>query len=113
MKVTNRQVPACVGLRAPFKGHSIYAANKLSEVSYNYVVYSYGEHWPLAVYEDATGMWYVNKDKRSVTTSKHLSLVQRGISSAVAWLCTQDMLAVVRHGSAGLVMRSNNQLEAA
>jgi hypothetical protein len=34
-----------------------------------YVVYSYGEHWPLFVYED--GKWYENADKYSRSTTKH------------------------------------------
>lgn len=36
-----------------------------------YVVYSYGEHWPLFVYEKVGGTWMVNEDKASRTTSKH------------------------------------------
>ena len=36
-----------------------------------YVVYSYGRHWPL--YVNWKGVWFSNKDKYSVTTSKHAS----------------------------------------
>lgn len=36
-----------------------------------YVVYSYGDHWPLFVCHD--GVWYENSDRYSVTTSKHRS----------------------------------------
>jgi hypothetical protein len=111
--ITNKEVPTYIGLRAPFKGHSIYATNKLNDVSYNYVVYSYGEHWPLAMYEEATGVWYLNKDKYSVTTSKHLTLTQRGVSGTVVWLGAADMKVVVAHGSPGLVTVSNRMLEAA
>ena len=34
-----------------------------------YVVYSYGQHWPLFIYEG--GKWYENADKYSRTTSRH------------------------------------------
>lgn len=34
-----------------------------------YVVYSYGEHWPLFAWDN--GAWYENEDKYSPTTSKH------------------------------------------
>jgi len=37
----------------------------------NYVVYSYGRHWPL--YVNWKGVWFSNKEKYSVTTSKHSS----------------------------------------
>lgn len=36
-----------------------------------YVVYSYGEHWPLFAWDN--GEWYENEDKYSPTTSKHHS----------------------------------------
>ena len=36
-----------------------------------YVVYSYGYHFPMYVYDTATGKWYGNSDKYGVTTSKH------------------------------------------
>ena len=36
-----------------------------------YVVYSYGEHWPLFVWDGFD--WHENEDKCSPTTSKHRS----------------------------------------
>lgn len=36
-----------------------------------YVVYSYGDHWPLFVHDGFD--WYENEDKYSPTTSKHRS----------------------------------------
>jgi hypothetical protein len=36
-----------------------------------YVVFSYGQHWPLFVFEKIGGTWMVNEDKFSRTTSKH------------------------------------------
>lgn len=36
-----------------------------------YVVYSYGQHWPLFVWDGTE--WYENEDKCSRTTSKHRS----------------------------------------
>lgn len=41
-----------------------------------YIVYSYGTHFPVAVYKDG---WLVNKDKYSRTTSKHQGYVRRGV----------------------------------
>jgi len=35
-----------------------------------YVVYSYGEHWPLFVYVPQVG-WFENREKYGPTTSKH------------------------------------------
>lgn len=36
-----------------------------------YVVYSYGVHFPM--YAKVRGAWYENKDKYSVSTSRHMS----------------------------------------
>ena len=36
-----------------------------------YVVYSYGEHWPLFVWDKKLGKWLENTDKSSRTTSQH------------------------------------------
>lgn len=38
-----------------------------------YVVYSYGEHFPLYVWCPQTTNWYVNTDKYSTSTSRHKS----------------------------------------
>ena len=38
-----------------------------------YVVYSYGPHWPLLVWDEATSRWYANYYKTSRTTTKHAS----------------------------------------
>lgn len=36
-----------------------------------YAVFSYGQHWPLFVYEPKTSQWFANEDKYGITTSKH------------------------------------------
>lgn len=38
-----------------------------------YVVYSYGQHWPLFVYDTTLSTWYENEDRCSMTTSHHRS----------------------------------------
>jgi hypothetical protein len=36
-----------------------------------YVVYSYGQHWPLFIWDKKLNLWVENGDKRSPTTSQH------------------------------------------
>ena len=38
-----------------------------------YVVYSYGDHWPLFMWNDVLKLWFENEEKYSATTSKHRS----------------------------------------
>ena len=43
-----------------------------------YVVFSYGLHWPLFIYDYAKKQWYGNSDKCSATTSRHYSKLNPG-----------------------------------
>lgn len=72
-KISTRSCRTSVKLRAPFRCHgSLYGTQKMAaDGETMYVVYSYGEHWPLFVYH--AGVWYENEDRYSVTTSKHRS----------------------------------------
>ena len=80
---TSDLVAACVSTRTVFVyGHnSLYGKWRKSynPDGYRYVVYSYGEHWPLYVYDMDSDMYYVNEEKYSRTTSRHLSLIQPAI----------------------------------
>jgi hypothetical protein len=70
MTCTNlKDVRSAVAARREFKGNSIYAQWEEDA----YVVYSYGPHWPLAIYIPHLELWFVNTDKYSSTTSRHLS----------------------------------------
>jgi hypothetical protein len=47
-----------------------------------YVVYSYGAHWPLYIYDGA--QWLENSDRASMTTSKHRSQARPSASTTIA-----------------------------
>jgi len=68
IKTTNSKCRAFVKVRASFTNSN----GQLFGVWHNpmlYVVYSYGEHWPLFMWDGFD--WYENEDKCSRTTSKH------------------------------------------
>jgi len=75
MKIANRNARPYVMLRTPFEGSNLYAKQRTAVTSDDtvtwYVVYSYGEHYPMFVY--INGHWFENEDKYSPTTSKHKS----------------------------------------
>lgn len=54
----------------PFRDANKYAIN--SDNGRLYVVYSYGPHFPMFVFDRAFGQWYANEDRYSATTSKHI-----------------------------------------
>ena len=71
MAITNRQSRQCVERLEPFKtgNQTLYAVWK----DRLYVVFSYGSHWPLFIYDSETSTWFENSSRHSVTTSKHRS----------------------------------------
>lgn len=74
-KVANGKCREYVRNRKEFTGNNLFARVRhvpLTDESL-YVVYSYGEHYPLFIYHYATDTWFENEDRYSVTTSKHRS----------------------------------------
>lgn len=85
-------VKACV----PFKCHgSMFAKwESASDGTRMYVVYSYGEHWPLFVCHEGT--WYENSGRYSVTTSKHRSQSHPHCDTILA--TCDELKAFIRRG---------------
>jgi len=68
-KIANKDARTYVDNRAEFTGsHTM--ARWQGPV---YVVYSYGTHFPMYVYDSLMHVWFGNYDKYSVSTSKHQS----------------------------------------
>lgn len=71
VKIANRDARRLVEARQPFKGSHLFSEwNGDRSI---YTVYSYGYHWPLVVYVAASGIYYLNTDKYSPSTSRHLT----------------------------------------
>lgn len=59
-----------------------------------YVVYSYGSHFPMYIFDYKTYQWYGNDDKYSSTTSRHQSYARpRGVE--ITYFDTAMMRAIV------------------
>lgn len=63
-----------------------------------YIVYSYGYHWPIYVYDKATGQWFGNESKYSVTTTRHLSDVKPAPHHEITWLTVEQVVDLVDSG---------------
>lgn len=61
-----------------------------------YVVYSYGDHFPMYVYDYGTGQWYGNANKYSVTTSRHQTLTRPDVVSR--WFGTDELRRIISAG---------------
>ena len=74
LKLSNSNVRSAVQNREEFKNTNGTLFGRW-ETRFLYVVYSYGEHFPLFLNDCSYGesAWAVNTDKYSVTTSRHFS----------------------------------------
>lgn len=94
--------------RKPFRNsnNQLYAEWRADGVPHSegngmrYVVYSYGDHWPLHIWDDASQCWYSNADKYGPTTSKHYTQTHPRCDTTP--LPRAAMLVLARHGYAGL-----------
>lgn len=68
--VANNKCKSFVTSRTPFTGSNLYAEYLRPDQTV-YVVWSYGEHFPLYVW--ANGAWYENEDGYSASTKRHKS----------------------------------------
>ena len=62
-----------------------------------YVVYSYGHHFPMYVYDYSTREWYENSEKYSPTTSKHQSQC-RPRFEITREFNTEDLIDLINRG---------------
>lgn len=94
MKIANKAARSMVEQRRPFEGSNLFARYESNDTEQWYVVYSYGEHYPMFIH--AEGCWFENEDKYSPTTSKHRS--QAHPHRTTVLLSTEWMKRLARGG---------------
>jgi len=104
VKTSNIKCRTHVQSRQPFTANNLFAVHldgdKALNLTERYVVYSYGTHFPLYIFQD--GVWFENQDRYSVTTSKHRS--QAHPHTATVPMTTGAMIRIVEDGVAGLAV---------
>lgn len=72
-RIANRNAGTRAGTRTPFRGSNLFGEylTPLHTPDAPYVVYSYGPHWPLYVWDGSR--WYENEDSYSSSTNRHRS----------------------------------------
>jgi hypothetical protein len=91
----------CVELvrkKEPFTFTNIFATmrNHSKELPPTYTVYSYGNHYPMYVYDYEACQWYGNADKSTRTTERHKNLVQP--YSVAQWVDTETLRLISMEG---------------
>lgn len=101
-RIANHQARAYVQELKPFVANNIFAEFRRDENGNDkYVVFSYGQHWPLFIFDYQTDAWYENKSKYGVTTSKHHS--QTHPHQETIPLHVDDMIKVVDRGVTAII----------
>lgn len=87
-----RDVGGRVRNRLAFQGNNIYGQWEAAQDVY--VVYSYGSHWPLAVWVRQWNQWFVNDARYSCTTSRHRSSLALPPHWCIS--CTTEQILIVK-----------------
>lgn len=103
-KVANRDASGHVRLRMDFNGSNLYG--RTTKDGERYVVFSYGPHYPMFVYDN--GVWYSNADRYSVSTSKQYGQVNPYNTVPME---TDKMRALVVYGIAGVAVGKHEMCE--
>jgi hypothetical protein len=76
-KISNNQMSEYVTKMEQFKTNngSVYTTDQVHPDLY--IVYSYGVHWPMYIYDNASNAWFGNSTKyNKPTTNKHTTLAK-------------------------------------
>ena len=98
--IANRDARGYVERRSSFKGSNLFAERRNDGTLY--VVYSFGTHHPLFVFDENAGQWYENMTYASRTTSKHRSQCRPNGEDIIP-LHAKDMVYVAKRGAVGLI----------
>jgi hypothetical protein len=104
VKVANKNAIEKVSCLLPFTGSNIYGewnSNLLSPEDEVYVVYSYGEHFPMFIYSSLTRQWYENEDGYSMTTRRHKTQLRPASKTRV--ISHSCMVCIARSGIKALL----------
>lgn len=109
-RIANSAAREYVRRRAPFKGSHMYAEECRVGESILYVVYSYGEHFPMYVAETVRNPsteqeevhWYANQEKFSRSTTRHQTQANPYGQDCIP-MDTADMRILARGGLMALV----------
>jgi len=100
-RVSNSGCGKYVSQRIPFRGSNLFAEqqDKL------YIVYSYGKHFPMYIYDEDVGQWFGNSNKYSQSTSRQQSQAYPHGVTAIHYMPTDQMVKLSYMGYKEFVQR--------
>ena len=107
-RISNRAAREYVRRRAQFKASNMFTDERVLGESVLYIVYSYGEHFPMFIAEttaDNKTHWYANQEKWSRSTTRHQSQAHPPYDIQTVPMNTEQMKLIARGGLMELVRR--------
>jgi hypothetical protein len=108
MMVANSKCRPLVEAREEFQGSNLWGVwhdSTLTEsIDRQYVVYSYGHHFPIYIYTDRYNQWFGNTEKYSQSTMRHQA-VARPRDVEIHMLSQASMVALAKVGYTEIVRR--------
>jgi hypothetical protein len=95
-RISNVDARRYITNRKPFKTNS--GAVHCKTTDDLYVVYSYGDHYPMWVYDCISGQWFGNSDQSSKTTQKQKSQTRPSVDD-ITMVTTDYLQAMILAGS--------------
>lgn len=90
MKIANKDARGYVQRLETFKGSNIFSEHR----GKLYVVFSYGYHFPMFIYDKEARQWYGNSSKYSRTTSKQQGQCNPLVSDII-WKTASEMKGMI------------------
>jgi len=109
-RVSNKNARPYVKGLEEFIGHNtqgVWTAPNHDSGEARYVVYSYGSHWPMFVYDGEVKKWCENSDKYSVSTSKQHTQLHPHPPEGTVKMDKQKLFKVIAGGMLSLLRTPN------
>ena len=101
MKIANSKCRPLVEAREPFQGSNLWGvwhdSTLVESTDRQYVVYSWGHHFPIYIYCEGYNQWFGNIDRFSRSSTKH-QYQARPFDVEIHWLPIQLMVLLATCG---------------
>jgi hypothetical protein len=96
--LNNYDIPEAVRRKSNFRNRtgSVYATTCRGPYGWHYVVYSFGGHYPAAIYSSKQDRWFYNTSSYSNTTARHMRYVRSAMPYNAIGLSNEDMVTLNR-----------------
>jgi hypothetical protein len=108
IKTANRAMHEYVNNNEVFTGSNVFA----KEVGALYIVFSYGEHFPMYIYDYDHQQWYGNTDRYSQSTTRQQQQARPtpADGKSIHWHNTEILQRIVRAGGVSDVVAKRMEL---